>query len=201
MGDNDKFNQGIQGENISAVNFIVFGKTSHTENVNTANTKIIGTKTETILSEKTCMGTFVFWAASTILITCDKKVSFPTRVTSTFSVPSVLMVPPITSSPWLLVTGRDSPVTMDSSTAELPLTTNPSVGIFSPALTIIVCPILRSRTSVLVSTPDPSATMACFASRLISLRIASDDRPRALASINRPVKWNAIIIPAIPAKE
>nr|WP_255493118.1 hypothetical protein [Candidatus Nitrosotalea sp. TS] len=38
-------------------------------------------------------------------------------------------------SPIFFVTGTDSPVIMDSSTAEVPNTTEESTGIFSPGLT------------------------------------------------------------------
>ena len=46
-----------------------------------------------------------------------------------------LSVPPITFEPVCLVTGIDSPVTIDLSRAERPSTTSPSTGTFSPGRT------------------------------------------------------------------
>ena len=48
------------------------------------------------------------------------------------SAPDWLIVPPITRSPMVLVTGINSPVTIDSSSAERPSVTLPSTGTFSP---------------------------------------------------------------------
>jgi len=47
-----------------------------------------------------------------------------------------LIVPPITDSPACFTTGRLSPVTIDSSTVLLPLSTSPSTGMRSPGLTM-----------------------------------------------------------------
>ena len=44
-------------------------------------------------------------------------------------------MPPITLAPASLVTGMDSPVTMDSSSAERPSVISPSTGTFSPGRT------------------------------------------------------------------
>jgi hypothetical protein len=44
----------------------------------------------------------------------------------------MLMVPPITRASFSLLTGMDSPVTMDSSTEERPSSTMPSTGTLSP---------------------------------------------------------------------
>ena len=46
--------------------------------------------------------------------------------------PVPLTVPPITRSPGRFVTGIDSPVTIDSSTALCPSSTTPSTGTASP---------------------------------------------------------------------
>ena len=53
---------------------------------------------------------------------------WPTAVARSVSAPFWFMQPPITLSPAALPTGRLSPVSMDSSTAELPAITSPSVG-------------------------------------------------------------------------
>ena len=62
-------------------------------------------------------------ASSTSLTTCDKNESEPTLVAFIRSIPSRLIVPPTTLSPTFFVTGIDSPVIMDSSTADVPTTT------------------------------------------------------------------------------
>ena len=57
-----------------------------------------------------------------------RAVSSPTFVAAKRNDPLVFMVAPITSSPSRLVTGMDSPVIMDSSTADSPEMTRPSTG-------------------------------------------------------------------------
>jgi len=49
--------------------------------------------------------------------------------------PVRLIVPPITVAPACFIVGMDSPVIIDSSTEELPSSTTPSTGIFSPGRT------------------------------------------------------------------
>ena len=49
--------------------------------------------------------------------------------------PLALIVPPMTRASLSLVTGMDSPVTIDSSSAERPSSTTPSTGTFSPGRT------------------------------------------------------------------
>ena len=66
--------------------------------------------------------------------------SLPTPVARKRKAPVWLTVAPITVSPVSLVTGSDSPVTIDSSTLERPSTTSPSTGTFSPGRTAITSP-------------------------------------------------------------
>ena len=61
----------------------------------------------------------------------------PTCSAYTCKGPPVLTVPPMASSPGRLFTGRDSPVSMDSSTCERPATTTPSAGMRAPGITCI----------------------------------------------------------------
>src|SRR5699024_2613935 len=68
-------------------------------------------------------------------MTWDKEESSPVFSTCIVSDPSLLTEPPITSSPLYFSTGTDSPVSMDSSIADLPSTIVPSTGIFSPGFT------------------------------------------------------------------
>jgi len=63
---------------------------------------------------------------------CESTVSCPTARTSTQSTPLRFMVPPTTVSPARFVTGKLSPVIIDSSTVDAPRSTIPSVGTALP---------------------------------------------------------------------
>jgi len=58
------------------------------------------------------------------------------------------MVAPVTPSPGFFITGNDSPVTIDSSTLELPSTTSPSTGITSPGRTDTRSPTLTNEAGI-----------------------------------------------------
>jgi len=105
---------------------------------------------------------FEAWASRTSLITWERKVSSPVRVTSNLRTPSPLIDPPTTSSPVLFSTGTDSPVSMDSFTEEEPSYTRPSMGTFSPGLTKTRSPALRFSTGT--SVVEPSAAIKCAVS-------------------------------------
>ncbi len=85
---------------------------------------------------------------------CCKNVSSPTRLTSTSSVPEPLMAPPMTSSPSFFFTGIDSPVTSDSSTAERPEATRPSMATRSPGRTRMRSPTPTALIGTSPSTPS-----------------------------------------------
>ena len=74
-------------------------------------------------------------ASATICTICASIVSRPTFSARMTKPPDWLSVPPITLSPASLVTGIDSPVTIDSSSEERPSSTAPSTGTFSPGRT------------------------------------------------------------------
>src|SRR3954454_19463173 len=84
----------------------------------TAIPTTIGTKIPEIKSAIRCIGAFEPWASSTILIICDKAVSFPTFVALIFKNPFLLIVAPMTLSPTVLSIGTLSPVIIDSSKEE-----------------------------------------------------------------------------------
>ena len=83
----------------------------------------------------TIMNTLDVCASSMSLTICDSMVSPPTWRASTISAPFWLMDPATTMSPGFLLTGMDSPVMRDSLTVEVPSSTSPSTGIFSPGTT------------------------------------------------------------------
>jgi hypothetical protein len=98
------------------------------------------------------------------------------------SAPWALMVAPATWSPGCLSTGTDSPVSIDSSTAEVPSSTVPSTGIFSPGRTRSLSPADTCSTGTSCSVPSGSTRRACFAPSSNSARMANDARPVARAS-------------------
>ena len=63
---------------------------------------------------------------------CWSAVSAPTRVARNENAPVVFIVAPYTADPAVLSTGIDSPVSIDSSTADAPAITSPSTGNRSP---------------------------------------------------------------------
>ena len=158
------------------------GKTSHAAKVSSASAITTGTKKAVTRSANACIGTREPWACCTILTTCERNVSLPTRVASMRSTPSWLIVAPMTSSPARLVTGMLSPVAMDSSTELRPSSTFPSVGTFSPGRTTITSPTCTWSTGTSTSCPSRS-TRAARASISSSLRMAWLARPLALASM------------------
>ncbi len=64
------------------------------------------------------MGALEAWASSTSRMICASAVSLPTLVARKRNVPVLFSVPPMTMAPACFSTGRLSPVSMDSSTAE-----------------------------------------------------------------------------------
>jgi len=103
----------------------------------------------------------------------------------------VFIVAPMTSSPAPLATGIDSPVIIDSSTADAPSVTTPSTGIFEPGRTTTTSPTMTS--SIGISTSDaPRTTRAVLGWRPMSFSIASDVRPRAFTSIAIPSTTRAV---------
>ncbi len=164
----------------------------------------VGTNTAAIRSASCWIGGFEAWACSTSLMIAAKAVSFPTLVASKTNEPVLFKVAPKTTWPDRFSTGRLSPVSIDSSTAEAPSRTTPSTGIFSPGRTRIRSPTRTSSMGTSVSTTsvvnpvesspirDPSrapigrSTLAVLGCRPMSFLIASLVRPRALVSSQRP---------------
>jgi hypothetical protein len=121
-------------------------------------------------------------------------VSLPTLVARKRKAPVWLMVAPITVSPARLVTGMGSPLTIDSSTDELPSTTSPSTGTFSPGRTTTRSPATTASIGMSASIPSRTtrAVRACIP---ISLRIASPVPALARASNRRPRRIRVMITP------
>ena len=166
---------------------------SHMANVMTASPMTTGTNTLATLSARRWIGAFEPCASSTILIMLARTVSRPVRVARNSKLPVRTMVAPTTPSPGPLSTGTLSPVIIDSSTAEVPLRTSPSTGIFSPGLTRTMSPGLTCSTGTSISSPSRT-TVAVRGARSASLLMACDARPRARSSRKRPRSIRVIII-------
>ena len=168
----------------------------HTTDVNAATPITIGTKMPATVSASFCTGALVACASSTRWTICARAVSVPTRVALTRRFPCWLIVAPKTSSPAPLSTGSDSPVSMLSSSDDVPSTIVPSVGIFSPGRTTMRSPRCSSATGSMTS-ESPRRILASFAPSSIRVLIACEARPFALASKNLPRRMKVTIAPAV----
>jgi DNA helicase-2/ATP-dependent DNA helicase PcrA len=83
-----------------------------------------------------------------------RAVSLPTLVALKINEPVLFSVAPMTLSPGCFSTGMDSPLSMDSSTDELPSSTVPSTAIFSPGCARTASPGRTSVTSTSRSIPS-----------------------------------------------
>ena len=113
----------------------------------------------------------------------------------TRSVPVVLIEAPITSEPGDLPTGRLSPVTIDSSTSEMPSSTVPSTGTLPPGRISTRSPTTTSAVGISTSPPSRS-TVAIGGARSIRARIASLAPPRARISNQCPSSTKVVSIAA-----
>jgi len=141
-------------------------------------------------SASRCPGALEFCASCTRATIWARAVSAPTLVARARSVPETLMEAPIRSAPGALPTGRDSPVTMDSSTSDSPSTTTASTGTFAPGRTRSRSPTWTSAVGTSTSTPSRSTTAMGGASSS-RVRTASLAPPRARISNQWPSSTNA----------
>ena len=152
----------------------------------------MGTNTPATWSARRWIGAFVACASSTSWMIWPSAVSLPTRVARKVMLPDRLTVAPMTSSPIFFATGRGSPVSIDSSTAEAPSVTTPSTGIFSPGFTMTRSPGTTASTGMSASFPSRT-TCAALARSPARWRIAAEVRPRARASSSRPSRMSAMM--------
>ena len=123
-------------------------------------------------------------------------VSRPTRSARITSPPEPLTVPPVSFAPTAFMTGIDSPVISDSSTALAPSATSPSTGIFSPGRTRIRSPTAISSSATSCSCPSASIRSARFGARSRSARIASPVFSRAVSSSTCPTITSTVMTAA-----
>ena len=106
------------------------------------------------------------------------------------------MVPPMTESPAVLVTGIDSPVTSDSSTVDRPSSTVPSTGTASPGRTRSRSPSRTSSNGTSASEPSAASRRAVFGVRSSSALIAPEVCSRARSSSTCPNNTSTVMTAA-----
>ncbi len=144
-----------------------------------------GTNQPVTRSATRWIGAFEPCARSTSVTIWDRVVSRPIRSARMTNEPLALIVAPIAWSPTALSTGIDSPVSIDSSTDELPSIRTPSTGTRSPGRTRTRSPTTTSSTGTSRSPPGRS-TRAVSGRSCMSAFNAPAARPLARASSQRP---------------
>jgi hypothetical protein len=163
------------------------GEANHqTTNVTRAMAITMGTNTPLILSARRAIGALLPWASCTSRTICWSAESAPTLVATSRSAPVVFIVAPKTLSPAAFSTGTLSPVSIDSSTADWPLSTFPSTGIFSPGRTSTRSP----------TTTDSIGTSCSVPSRMTRAVLACIPMSRLMAALVRPVARASKYLPS-----
>ncbi len=132
-----------------------------------------------IRSASLCTGALPACASVTSRAICASAVSAPTLSARTTRRPPALIVAPKTSSPGCTSTGTLSRVRSDLSTAELPVSTTPSVTIFSPGRTRNRSPTWSSSIGTRRSRSSGSSTLTSLAPSSSSARSGSGPPLRA----------------------
>ena len=164
----------------------------HMKNVITAERITAGTKNDDTRSASACMGALLPCASWTSLMICARAVFFPTLVAVNFKRPWPLTVPPVTTSFSFLSTGRGSPVSMDSSTDDMPSIIIPSTGILSPGRITTISPSFTAEIGTCFSSSF-SSMVAVLGTRPISFFMAPPVLPFVLASSSLPNLIRVII--------
>ncbi len=149
---------------------------SHPANAARARTMTMGTKTADTRSARRCTWALPVCASSTSRAIRASSVSAPTRVICTSRRPPVFTVAPTTREPGATSTGTDSPVSIDSSTADIPSVTRPSAGIFSPGRTTTTSPGTSCATGTRCSVPSRRITASLAPSSSRARRASPDCR-------------------------
>ena len=166
---------------------------NQTTNVTTAIISTVGTKMALIRSASPWIGAREPCASRIICTIRESTLSAPRVVALNRNAPVRFTVPPMTRAPTIFSTGSDSPVSIDSSTAEAPLTTSPSTGIRSPGRTRMRSPAITCSIGTSSSRPSRS-TRASFGCRSASARSAAEVCRLARASKVFPVRISAMMM-------
>ena len=171
-------------------------KSHQAANAATATPMTAGTNQPATASARRCIGARLRCASATSCTMRDSMVSAPTLRASITKLPVRLMVPAITSLPGSLVTGIDSPVTIDSSMLILPSTTVPSTAIFSPGRTRRRSPGTIDSTGTSSSSPSAETLRAVFGARSSRARMAPEVLSRARSSSTWPSSTSTVMTAA-----
>jgi len=168
---------------------------NRTRNTTNAIMITVGTNTAEILSANHWIGALDHCASWISLMICASAVSFPTFVVFISKLHNLFIVHPNTLSPIIFSIGMLSPVSIDSSTLECHEIKTPSIGTFSPGLTMMIshfftCSIGISTTIV------PLLTLAVLGANHINFAMVCDVDHFAFASRNFPRETNMINNPA-----
>lgn len=169
---------------------------AQTTNAMSAARMTAGTNTAETRSASRWMGARERCASATIWTMCANIVSLPTLSARTTREPVWFTVPPMTGSPAALVTGIDSPVTMDSSNVDRPSCTAPSTGMDSPGRTRNRSPTCTWSRVTSDSVPSVATRCAIFGVRSSRARIAPDVLSLARSSRTCPSRTSAVMTEA-----
>jgi copper chaperone CopZ len=151
-------------------------------NARSATAITSGTNQAETLSARRWIGARERCAAATIWTICASMVSRPTFSARIRTEPVVLSVPAMTLAPASLVTGIDSPVTIDSSSEERPSSTVPSTGTLSPGRTRSLSPTCTVSSETSSSLPSSLTRRAVAGARFSRARMAREVAARARSS-------------------
>jgi hypothetical protein len=155
-----------------------------------------GTNQPVTASATRWMGALEPCACSTSRTICDSVVSRPTRSARITKLPDAFMVAPMTRSPAPRSTGIDSPVSIDSSSADAPSTITPSTGTRSPGRTRSRSPARTWSSGTSCSRPSRS-TRAVAGRSFSRAPTAPAAWPLARASSQRPKSTRPMMTAAL----
>ena len=156
----------------------------------------IGTNQPETVSASLWIGARLRWAWATIWTIRDNRVSAPTLSARITNEPVLFSDPPTTLAPGSLVTGMDSPVTMDSSIETRPSRISPSTGTCSPGSTRRRSPTATRSRVTSSSVPSSRTRRAVLGVRSSKARIAPDVCSRARSSRIWPISTRTVMTAA-----
>ena len=155
-----------------------------------------GTNQPATWSASRWIGARLLCACATICTIWASIVSRPTLSARMTKLPVWFMVPPMTFAPASLVSGMDSPVTMDSSSALRPSSSVPSTGTLCPGLTRRRSPTTIASTATSSSLPSGVTRVARFGARFSRALMAPLVCSRAVSSSTWPTSTSTVMTAA-----
>ncbi len=154
----------------------------------------VGTNQPATWSARRWIGARLRCACATICTIRASSVSRPILSARMTKLPDLLSVPPMTWAPSSFVTGMDSPVTMDSSSAERPSSSTPSTGTLSPGRTRNLSPTATASSEISSSLPSSCTRRAVLGARSSSALMAPEVASRARSSSTWPISTSTVIM-------